>query len=299
MYLNFKYVFFGLLVVNIFAISVFVLYSYFQNGHKPVNQISEIHQQTDETTTDLVNEDNILNSQRIRIFCLILTTTSTIVTKGKAVYEGWAKKCDKTKFVLKFPSNFVNDNPLLHFADFNYKVNGTIDVNHLLEPDQLPEESGHSYKVTVKVFRTLAYIYKVYDNYDWYLKADDDTFIFMDNLRKFLADKDRNFPITYGYNFAKKVPRGYHSGGAGYVLSHEAMRKIGQRLVTANNNTCKMSGIEDKDVALCLRNMNIYMGNSTDELGRERFHPLNIRAHIFGNFPKWLFRFSENTPQSV
>jgi hypothetical protein len=49
--------------------------------------------------------------------------------------------------------------------------------------------------------------------YDFYLKADDDTFVFVDNLRKFLSDKNRTSPVTYGWDFHCYVHRGYHSGG--------------------------------------------------------------------------------------
>jgi glycoprotein-N-acetylgalactosamine 3-beta-galactosyltransferase len=61
--------------------------------------------------------------------------------------------------------------------------------------------------------------YKYNNKYDWYLKADDDTFVFVDNLRLFLNDKNPNLPVDYGYDFKVKVEGGYHSGGGGYVLS--------------------------------------------------------------------------------
>jgi len=42
-------------------------------------------------------------------------------------------------------------------------------------------------KLTEKVYLTFKDIYKRYNNYDWYLKSDDDTFIFVDDLRNFLS----------------------------------------------------------------------------------------------------------------
>ena len=76
------------------------------------------------------------------------------------------------------------------------------------------------FKLTDKVFLTLKHLQKKYNNYDWYLKADDDTFIFMENLRYFLKDKHPEEPVTYGYDFKVIVEHGYHSGGAGYLLSN-------------------------------------------------------------------------------
>ncbi len=72
-------------------------------------------------------------------------------------------------------------------------------------------------------------------NYDWYLKADDDTFIFNDNLRLFLADKNQNDPVTFGHHL--KGHGGYLSGGAGYVLSKESLQRLGSKLIT-NQKYC-------------------------------------------------------------
>ena len=50
--------------------------------------------------------------------------------------------------------------------------------------------------LTFKVFRMFIDAYKYYNKYDWYLKADDDTFIFVDNLKKFLSEKNSSMPIN-------------------------------------------------------------------------------------------------------
>lgn len=311
MQFNFKHAFLALLLVKILIVfsilfvfptftNVLVTYPTFENIKSIYSQLSGL-----QSTNQNQNPQYIVDSeydkyrQQTRIFCFILTTPSTISTKGRTVYEAWANECDMKKFVFKFPTSFVKDNPLLYFGNFNYKSNGSIDVNHLLEPENLSNESGNHRRVTEKVFATLAYAYTTYSRYDWYLKADDDTFIFVRNLRKFLADKNSTEPVTYGYNFRVRVPGGYHSGGAGYVLSHEALARIGQELVKGQNRTCNMTGVEDVDVARCLRKLGVKMGNSSDELGRERFHPLSIRAHLLGNYPKWLYFFAQNKLKSV
>ena len=51
------------------------------------------------------------------------------------------------------------------------------------------------------MFQTFKYLYKNYNDFDFYLKADDDTFVFVDNLRKFLSNKNRSSPVTYGWDF--------------------------------------------------------------------------------------------------
>ncbi|KAI3384338.1 hypothetical protein SNEBB_001581 [Seison nebaliae] len=55
--------------------------------------------------------------------------------------------------------------------------------------------------------------------FDWILKADDDTYVAVENLRRFLYEQRNNITSTFGYNFKTILPNGYHSGGGGYVFS--------------------------------------------------------------------------------
>jgi len=101
----------------------------------------------------------------------------------------------------------------------------------------------------------IRHVYINHKNYDWYLKADDDTFIFDDNLRLFLADKNPNDPVTFGYHF--KGRGGYLSGGAGYVLSKESLKRLSSKLST-NQTYCPNTGIEDVDVGNRLASLGAY-----------------------------------------
>ena len=87
----------------------------------------------------------------------------------------------------------------------------------------------------------------------------------MDNLKKFLKTKDPDYPATYGYNFLatqyyddenNQKLISYNSGGAGYVLSNSALKRITAKL-KKNYNFCPMSGTEDMDVAQCFEMLEI------------------------------------------
>jgi glycoprotein-N-acetylgalactosamine 3-beta-galactosyltransferase len=239
-----------------------------------------------------MNNGQLETSKRpLTIFCLILSTNETINTKGKVVFESWAKKCDMTKFVLKFPESSVHKSSLLRYTDFNYKKGDAIDFNHLLELPNFQGDSGQRYNLTAKVYSSLSYIYSTYSAYDWYLKADQDTFVFVDNLRMFLSDRKRDEAISYGFNFA--VKGGYQSGGAGYVLSNEALRRLTTKL-DQNKRFCPNKGVEDLDVGTCLRRLDVPLGSSIDEFGRERFHPLSLTHHYIGNYPEWIHVYAQN-----
>ena len=78
-----------------------------------------------------------------------------------------------------------------------------------------------------KTKAAILYIYEHhFDDADWFMKADDDTYVIVDNLRHFLRDKNSSKPVYYGHHYKAYIRQGYMSGGAGYVLSKDALQKL-------------------------------------------------------------------------
>ena len=50
------------------------------------------------------------------------------------------------------------------------------------------------------------------------MKADDDTYVIMENLKAFLANYDSSDPIHFGCKYKVIVKEGYMSGGSGWWL---------------------------------------------------------------------------------
>lgn len=93
-------------------------------------------------------------------------------------------------------------NSCLFFCNYCY---------HLLEVDT---EEGRDH-LTAKTMHAFKYVYyNHYNDADWFMKADDDTFAIMENLRYFLSDKNPMDLVYYGHHFKEIVkPQGYFSGG--------------------------------------------------------------------------------------
>jgi len=142
----------------------------------------------------------------------------------------------------------------------------------------------------------------IYDHHfndaDWFLKADDDTYVIVENLRYFLSSHNKDSPIYFGHHFNYNMEQDYVSGGAGYVLSKEALRRFGKD--GTNASICQQQGgAEDIDIGICLQKLGIRIGNSTDRFGRSRFHSLRPTEHVYGDFPDWYYKYDMNGAKSV
>ena len=168
-------------------------------------------------------------------------------TKAMAVLKTWAKRCDKVVFFSTEPS------PSLPVIAIN-----------------ISSERRH---LTFKMRQAMDYLYQnhVHDA-DWFLKADDDTYVIMENLRRFLESKDPAFPAMYGRHYYHPSNGLYLSGGPGYVLSRKALGLLGSR----DPDTCAMDthdGVsDDVRLSMCLAQIGVKVEKSYDDSGRTMFH---------------------------
>ncbi|KAH8378272.1 hypothetical protein KR093_010480 [Drosophila rubida] len=118
----------------------------------------------------------------------------------------------------------------------------------------------------------LQYVYQqFYEQFDWFLKVPDDTYVVMENLQHLLADYTPETPIYFGSNDRQQ---GFVSGAAGYVFSREALHRF-ISLAHGDGNRCsnRSYGIEHVELSRCLRNVGVVAGDSRDEDGLPRFLP--------------------------
>ncbi|XP_046568816.1 glycoprotein-N-acetylgalactosamine 3-beta-galactosyltransferase 1-A-like isoform X2 [Haliotis rubra] len=200
-----------------------------------------------------------------RILCWILTQPKNLKNRTLAVKETWGGDCDIT----------------LYFSSVTDKQFPTIGLG-------IPEKRRNLVK---KVIAALKYIDKFYsDEADWFLKADDDTFVVVENLRHFLKTKDPDAPVYYGCKLEGKRLH-YHSGGGGYVMSRNILRKFVQNI---NKSTdCRMQGAEDAAIGRCLNSLGILPSYSVDQKGYFVFHWSSVHMFMLGltkTTPNWVIK---------
>lgn len=232
------------------------------------------------------------NHNNQRIFCIILTMPQNLNNKTKLVFDLWVNKCDGHIFLSTIPDELLNDN-----QKKSDKIINGLEIDIGFKVFQPPNYTKEKYgKLTDKTLSAFKYVYQYNSDFDFYLKADDDTYIFMDNLRLFLSSKNRTNPFAYGYKY--QAVNGYLSGGAGYLLTNEAITRLING-INGNKINYLLSQIEDIDISKMLKKVDVNLKVSVDEKGRDLFHPFSIKHHYEGYFPKWMQHYPENPVKKV
>jgi hypothetical protein len=123
-----------------------------------------------------------------RILCLILTSPQYFLTRTKAVHETWGPRCDRHFFITEYPQN--------NQTSEEFKITKQIPIAPI---KNITAGYGH---LTQK--STLAFLFayeKYFNDFDWFVKADDDTYLFVEHLKAFLSEQNSSEPVTFGYNF--------------------------------------------------------------------------------------------------
>ena len=195
---------------------------------------------------------------KVRVLCWVLTSPSNFQTKAKAVKETWGKRSNKILFMSS------EEDPSLPSI-------------------KLPNVKEGRDELWGKTREAFRYIWENYrDDYDCFYKADDDTYAIMENMRYFLSAYDTNEPMWFGYKFKAIVKQGYFSGGSGYILSKEALRRFAE-IGYHDPTKCRSDhhGAEDVEMGKCMENLKVKAMDTRDSKGRNRFFPLSTANSIF------------------
>lgn len=227
------------------------------NNHANDTNVHRMHS-ADEDVHGL--ENNTIATvlyKEVRILCWIMTSPENHKQRAIHVKKTWGSRCNK----LLFMSTAVDAE--LHAIKLNASEGRT--------------------KLWGKTKEAFQYIYKHHaHDADWFLRADDDTYVILENLRYFLYAYATTNPIYFGFKMKSAVKQGYLNAGAGYVLSKEALRRFNDRALL-NGKGCRThdnGGAEDIEMARCLESVGVLAGDTRDELGRGRFFVNTPEAHL-------------------
>uniref|UniRef100_A0A914W1S2 N-acetylgalactosaminide beta-1,3-galactosyltransferase n=1 Tax=Plectus sambesii TaxID=2011161 RepID=A0A914W1S2_9BILA len=123
----------------------------------------------------------------------------------------------------------------------------------------------------------MRYIYANYLNdFDWFFKVDDDSYVVVENMRKLLNRYNSTDHHYFGYKWEHELWTGFHSGGAGYVLSRTTFKLLVDSL--SNRNVCAEGWAEDVEVGRCLHNLGINP-EVVKENGTNLFFPVHVTEY--------------------
>jgi glycoprotein-N-acetylgalactosamine 3-beta-galactosyltransferase len=203
-------------------------------------------------------------SQSLRVLCFVMATVDQeSLTSAAIIKQTWAKHCDISLFVSSDPLPGIPDTFLV---------------------DRIDNESGQNlYGKLINIWKRIYAEYK--DQADWFIKADDDTFMVIPNLKEYIWSQWSNDTTTPRY-IGRRFKLGgdplnnFNSGGAGYGLNRAALDKFMEGHSKQQGHCRFMKGPEDVYTAQCLKQQGIVPEDTRDELGRERFNAMKL---------EWLF----------
>lgn len=243
---------------------------------------------------DRIIVTNGTKSKHLRILCYILTVSKYHASRCRAVQATWGPRCDR----LVFASD--EDDELLGAVRI---PNALHDYDHLWDKHR----------------KTLKFLYEKYSSdYDWFVKADDDTFLIVENLKHFLASpmisavtdteplhlghrlvlpdyqlSEINVPALLLNQFAAEIGRWiYNSGGAGYAMNKVYIERF---MRAYDKPTClprNRKVPEDAGLAFCMAFEGIFPTYSRDKRDMERFH-LQNPSNTYRGLPRWVSRYHE------
>jgi glycoprotein-N-acetylgalactosamine 3-beta-galactosyltransferase len=150
-----------------------------------------------------------------------------------------------------------------------------------------------------KIRAILCYTYEnFYSKYDWFMIADDNTFVIMENLRRYLESEEIrtaanggiflpsafalwNYPLLLGRRFAFNGDKSdiYPSGGPGYLLNQAALKTMVVYSLPHRLPKSRLRPNDDMMVARVLGQMGVYPYETKDAHGSERFMPFHPDSH--------------------
>jgi glycoprotein-N-acetylgalactosamine 3-beta-galactosyltransferase len=133
-------------------------------------------------------------------------------------------------------------------------------------------------------------IVKNNEHYDWIIKADDDSYVSVENFKHLVRSKNfaSSNPYYLGISIAIPGSLRFFNAGSGYALSKKALEIAAPHFPSSKfyNKTdpkrCKEDNTwsEDIKMAECLSHFGILPAKTRDEIHRENFLTYSVSFHL-------------------
>ncbi|CAG2186702.1 CHSY [Mytilus edulis] len=172
----------------------------------------------------------------------VMTTKNYLDTRVVAAFYTWTNSCSGSCKVIFFSSEGSTTEKQIPLVS----LDGTDD----------------SYPPQRKSLLMLKYMHDNYiNNFEWFMRVDDDIFLRGDKIEKFLRSVNSSVPLFIGQaGFGKKEEKGklflnrnenYCMGGPGFLFSYKTLRHVGPHVHNCIDNL--LTTHEDVEVGRCVR----------------------------------------------
>lgn len=189
----------GILIgVNLFQIVSWSFGKVLNQPEKVLNQPS--HQMdTKNIPFDTKPADELYSE--VKVLCWVMISPKSHRTRGILIKNTWGRRCNKLLFMSTIPDPEIDSIAL-----------------------PMKEKITHLWTKTTKAFQFIHDNH--FNDFDWFLKADDDTFMIMENVRHMLYQYRPQTALYFGHRMTGNGSLdGFMQGGA-YILSRKAVEKF-------------------------------------------------------------------------
>lgn len=206
---------------------------------------------------------------RVRLLCWIMTDPDDLENRVVHVKNTWAKRCDVTLF---FSSKEDKDFPAIGL-------------------DVAPGRGN----IAVKSRESWTYVFRHhFQDADFFLKADPDTYVLVENLRQYLSHCDPSLPEVFGHLLNYNNTDITYVSGAAMLLSREALRRLVAIGYVKFRHYIDGGTGEDLKNGLCLHEVGANFVDTRDAEMKQTFLPLMLDHHLFPTdayIPEWYHRY--------
>nr|XP_023021724.1 chondroitin sulfate synthase 1 [Leptinotarsa decemlineata] len=162
----------------------------------------------------LIEEEDARASNKNLIFVGVMTAAKYLDTRAKAVYDTWGREVPGKVMFFSSEFSYSEHVPLVPLAGVD-----------------------DSYPPQKKSFLMLKYMYEHYiDQYEWFVRADDDVYVRTDKLEELLRSVDSRKPWFIGQTgrgnneefgqLSLDNDENFCMGGPGVIMSRETLKSV-------------------------------------------------------------------------